>query len=170
MPPAAGARRPPAGSRRHDADQDRLQDTGGLDRCGQFLHRRVIETGAGLERVGPDVSDRGWRGVPARSSATSVATPEDQRLESSAQGFPMHGSGPPLPTRDSSRRRCCGGRRARSACRTRGFTQPDIPWDDCLTNPFGKELTGFVRDLLGEVQAGVEHGEQHPLDPEPGVE
>src|SRR5712692_2515839 len=31
-------------------------------------------------------------------------------------------------------------------------------------NPVRKELASFLRDLLGEVQAGVVHGEQHALD------
>src|SRR5262245_23941232 len=51
-----------------------------------------------------------------------------------------------------------------------GFAQPHVSWDGSLVNPFRKELASFVRHLLGEVETGVEHGEEHAFDPKSRVQ
>src|SRR5207253_768117 len=52
----------------------------------------------------------------------------------------------------------------------RGLTEPHAARNDGLVDPVGKELARLVNDLLREVEAHVEHGEQHALDAQRWIE
>src|SRR5438552_6007924 len=52
----------------------------------------------------------------------------------------------------------------------RSLAQADIPGDHRLVDPLREKLPRLVSDLLGEIEASVEHREKHSLDSKPRVE
>src|SRR5262245_52624094 len=117
----------------------------------------------GWNGLGPMSPTGSWRGAPPRSSLTSATG--GMRASS------------PLPSaflcmvQDLLRQLAI----AFSACTVwvvehdrlaerRGLAEAHIARNDSLVNSLSKELTGFVGDLLRQVEPGVEHGEEHPLD------
>src|SRR6266480_3134541 len=46
----------------------------------------------------------------------------------------------------------------------RGLAQPHVSRNRRLVDPFGEELSRLIGHLLGQIEAGIEHREQHSLD------
>src|SRR5215510_14868132 len=52
----------------------------------------------------------------------------------------------------------------------RRLAEANVARDDAPIDSLGEELSRLVRDLLGKIEAGVVHGEQHAFDPQARVE
>jgi hypothetical protein len=53
---------------------------------------------------------------------------------------------------------------------TGGFTEPDVPWDDCLENLIFEVIFYLMGDLVGEVVSAIKHGEEDPFELELWIE
>src|SRR5882762_1631888 len=51
-----------------------------------------------------------------------------------------------------------------------GLAELHVARHECAVDPIREELPRLIRHLLGEVVAGVEHGEEHALDAQRRVE
>src|SRR6185436_14481074 len=52
----------------------------------------------------------------------------------------------------------------------RGLAELHVTRDDASVDSLREELPRLISDLLGEVEPGIEHGQQHSLDPETRIE
>src|SRR6187455_265977 len=43
----------------------------------------------------------------------------------------------------------------------RRLAEAHVSWDHIMVQPISEKFLGLVRDLLGEIESGVVHGEQH---------
>src|SRR5437667_7383934 len=50
------------------------------------------------------------------------------------------------------------------------FTEANVSRNRMSINSFGEEFSSLFGNLLGQIQASIEHGEENALDPESGVQ
>src|SRR5262245_9060371 len=111
------------------AHQHRLQHARGLDRGRQLADRFVVESNSRLKWIRSDHGDRKLAHSIVHLGGCDGARSWNEGVQPTAEHLPMHGSVPPAPDLDSSRRLCCWGRREQWAFQTREPRSGERSWE-----------------------------------------